>query len=166
MAKRINHKGRRDDKRYFGIPYSVTESVNFIQMSAAANKLIIDLGRQFYGRNNGDLCSTWSLMRERGWRSKETLNDALAELRHYGMIVQTQYGGLNRPSLYALSWLKVDKTSRDSEVIAGQVPGNWKLESPKFVRPSTLSRKKTQERIAGHARTDNGAMREKLKAIG
>jgi len=162
----MNHKGRRNDKRYFGIPYSITESVNFIKMSATANKLIIDLGRQYYGRNNGDLCSTWSLMRERGWKSKETLNDALAELRHYGMIVQTQYGGLNRPSLYALSWLKVDKASRESEVVVGQVPGGWKLKSNKFIRPSTLSRKKTQERMPGHAGTDNGAMREKLKAIG
>lgn len=142
MARRINHKGRREDKRYFGIPYSVTESINFIRMNATANKLLIDIGRQFYGCNNGDLCATYSEMQLRGWKSKDTLNDALAELRHYGMIVQTQYGGLNCTSLYALAWLKVDKASKESEVKVGQVPGNWKLETTKFIRPSTLSRKK------------------------
>jgi len=31
-----------------------------------------DLGRQYNGKNNGDLCATWSMMAKRGWSSRST----------------------------------------------------------------------------------------------
>lgn len=141
-------KGRSEGKRFFAIPHYVSGCANFIALSGVAQKLLIDLGRQYFGSNNGDLCAAFSVLRrERGWKSKETLNDALAELQHYGMIVLTQYGGLNRkPNLYALTWLKVDKAQKNTEIVVGSVPGNWRTpQEAKFVRPSTKSRAKSQK---------------------
>ena len=83
--------------------------VNYRMLSVHAVKLLCDLGSQFKGGNNGDLCATWSLMQVRGWKLRDTLGEALAELLHYGKIEQTRQGVLHRCSLYALTWHVIDE---------------------------------------------------------
>lgn len=134
-------KGRSSsDGGYFGVPKNVLKHPNFINLSAHANKLLLDLGEQYLGKNNGDLCATWSFMRERGWRSQETLDSKLKELRYYGFLVITQYGGLNRPNLYAFTWRNIDKASSDSDANVGETPNLWKLTKRKY-KPATTKKR-------------------------
>jgi hypothetical protein len=159
-------KGRGGNKGHLGLPKEVIEHDNFMKLSPHGNKLLIDIGQQYLGKNNGDLCATWSFMVARGWKSRDTLNDALRELEYYGLIVQTQMGGLNRPSLYALGWNRIDKAHKDSEWTVGDRASNWKQSKRKFVTPSSKrKRKKTQDRLACQSDTNSGTVVTKLKVI-
>jgi hypothetical protein len=145
-------KGRGGNKGHLGLPKEIIEHENFTKLSAYGNK-------QYRGMNNGDLCATWVFMVKRGWKSKDTLNNALRELEYYGLIVQTQAGGLNKPSLYALSWNRIDKADKSSEWKVGDRPVNWKQTKRLFETPSKRrNRKKTQVRQAGQSGTPNGAV--------
>ena len=136
---------------------------NFIKLTPYAIKLLTDLGGQYRGFNNGDLCATWTFMRDRGWRSKDTLNNSLRELEYYGLIVQTRLGGLNRASLYAFSWRKIDKAEKISGWKIGDMPGTWKQVKRKFVSPSKLrKKKKKQVRKTGQSSTPRGAVIRKF----
>lgn len=132
---RWKHKGRSESGGFFRLPFAVMDSENYRALSGNAVKLLNDLGRQYIGKNNGDLCASWSVMRKRGWRSPGTLNNALKELRHYGMIEQTKQGGLHSPSLYALTWNANDECGGKLEVPATHVAsGLWKHVRESFVR--------------------------------
>ena len=78
---------------------------DFIALKGNSIKLLIDIGRQFNGYNNGDLCASLSVMRKRGWNSNQQLTKALKELIDKDLIVLTKQGGLNMgPNLYAITW--------------------------------------------------------------
>ena len=94
--------GRGDGGSFFALPNAVLDSSNYRMLSAQAVKLLCDLGGQYRGTNNGDLSATWRLMHARGWKSRDTLGHALAELLHFGLIERTRQGGLHRCNLYAL----------------------------------------------------------------
>jgi hypothetical protein len=127
MATRKNAKGRRDGGTYFGLPHALMDHQNYLRLSAKAVKLLNDIGRQYNGFNNGDLCATFKLMKKRGWVSKSTLCDALEELIHYGMIVLSRQGGRHMPSLYALTWQPIDECKGKLDIKATIVaPGIWK----------------------------------------
>lgn len=81
---------------------------NFKTLSGNSTKLLIDLLSQFKGKNNGDLCATWSLMRERGWNSRGTLAKALKDLLNRGWLIKTRQGGKHQASLYGITWMPVD----------------------------------------------------------
>ena len=85
------------------------DSQNYLRFSYKAVKLLTDLGRQYNGRNNGDFCAAYSVMRKRRWRSKSTLEEALEELIYYGFITLTRQGGRNKANLYALTWWAIDE---------------------------------------------------------
>jgi len=156
-------KGRSSGGRHFRIPHQVSGHPNFIKLTAYPNKLLIDLGRQFVGSNNGDLCATWSLMEGRGWKSRETLNDALRELEYYGFIVMTQQGDRKKPTLYALGWRNIDKATGEHRELLNTMPNSWKAERKKFIKPSTRrtsknkKAKKSVTRNAGQTSTVCGS---------
>ena len=134
-------KGRSSsDGGYFGLPRNLLKHPNFLILTAYAVKLIVDIGSQYHGKNNGDLCAALSILQQRGWRSPETLNAKIKELRYYGFIVVTQIGGLNLPSLYALSWRKVDHIGIGSEVKLGATPNTYKDTKRKFKADTTIKR--------------------------
>lgn len=111
-------------------------SPNYRELSAHAVKLLNDLGLQFRGANNGDLSAAWKLMQPRGWRSRDTLGRALAELLHFGLIEKTRQGGLNHCSLYALTWLAIDECKGKLDVSATAVAsGKWKESKPPRPKP-------------------------------
>lgn len=145
MARsRSKHKGRATSGGFLALPHAVMDSPAFRGLSAHALKLLIDLAAQYRGANNGDLSAAWAVMRERGWKSRDTLAKALRELLEAGLIERTREGG--RPgkggnrvcALYALTWLAIDDC-------------NGKCTPTRT--PSGLWREKTPTRPACHSST-------------
>jgi hypothetical protein len=87
---------------------------------------------QYNSRNNGDFSAPWSQMKKRGWRSPGTLNRAIKELIYYGWIIRSRVGGLNKCSLYAVTFQAIDdcndRNGNSKLDIASTItsPGYWK----------------------------------------
>ncbi len=110
--------------------------------------MLIDLLSQYKGKNNGDLVAAFSILRNRGWRSKETIRNALLELIYYGWIVVTRRGGLNKIcNLYAITFNAIDECAGKIDLPpTNAAPGNWKQTVEKWQKPIRL--KKTSVRDA------------------
>lgn len=128
MARtRAKAMGRKESGNFLRVPCAVLESSNFRALSAKSKALILDIGARFTGYNNGDLAAPWSWMKRRGWRSKDTLQAALVELRRFGMIELTRQGGLHGPSLYAYTWVAITDSHGKLDVPPTSVASNkWK----------------------------------------
>ena len=125
--KRERFRGRRDNGTFFRVPTSVLDSANYIGLSLKARALLLDMGAQFRGRNNGDSCIAWSWARKRGWRSKDTLRRAMLELLAAGMIEQTRQGSMHWPSLFAFSWIEIHECDGKLDVSSTATPSNaWR----------------------------------------
>jgi len=112
---------------FLSIPHQVLKSDAFSSLNAISVKLLIDLAAQYRGTNNGDLCCAWTLMKVRGWKSRDTLCKALRELERSGFILKTRQGGRNKASLYAITWKGIDECKGKLDVSANPVPMNlWK----------------------------------------
>jgi len=125
--KRWKVKGRRESGNFVMLPKACLMHDNYIALSPYAVKLLIDLYANYNGRNNGDFCCTWSLMKKRGWRSESTLNNARKELLYYGWIICSRQGGRNLPSLYAVTFQSIDECKGKLDIReTATSPGNWK----------------------------------------
>lgn len=90
---------------------------DFINLRGNSIKLLIDLGRQYNGYNNGYLCASMSLMKLYDWNSNQQLQKALKILLASNLIIQTRQGGLNMgPNLYALTWQPIHEGRRKLDV--------------------------------------------------
>lgn len=99
------HKGGGFGERFVGIPHSAYSSPLFVALSPWSIKLLVDLGAQYNGRNNGDLAAAFTLMKPRGWNSETTLNKAKKQLLAAGFIIEMRKGKRpNTCSLFALAW--------------------------------------------------------------
>ena len=125
---RGRHKGRRQISGWFyRVPTEVLNSAAYHSLSMKARALLLDIGFQFNGHNNGDFAIAWSVMGKRGWKSKDTLQRAIHELLDAGFIERTRQGGLHFASLYAVTWLPVDECSGKLDVPATAVASNrWR----------------------------------------
>ncbi|WP_200935587.1 hypothetical protein [Rhodanobacter sp. Soil772] len=134
---RAKHKGRKVQGGFTLIPHAVQDGPNWRACGGSAIKLLCDLARQYRGSNNGDLCASMSMLKPKGWTSPETVNYALRELRHYGLIVQTRQGGLHAASLYALTWHAIDECGGKLDCAATTVaPCSWRdAPATPFKRP-------------------------------
>lgn len=152
-------KGRGEGGAFFKFPKSVLNCQNYLKLSHHARSLLLDFVQQYNGKNNGDLVAHFSYLKERGWRSKSTIKSRLDELIYYGFIVCVQQGGINcgskqRPNLYALTWLQIDKVGysdgyyQDSEWKVNQIAGTWKIEKP-AMRQERPKRKPPTRKIEG-----------------
>ncbi len=133
---RLKTTGRRESGRFIAIPLNILQSQQYVALSSSCVKLLIDLFAQFNGRNNGDLCATWTLMEKRGWRSRDTLGRAIKDLLGSGFIMKTRQGekghenGHRKPTLYAVTWLGIDECGGKLDVRPSPVPLNlWKGKS-------------------------------------
>jgi len=128
MARnRLRAKGRSDRGSYVMLPHEILNHPNFTGLTPYAVKLLIDLYSQFRGQNNGDLSAPWTRMSKRGWRSKGTLYSALKELLSKGWIIVSRHGGLNRCSLYAVTFKPVDDCKGKIDIPSTTIaPGDWK----------------------------------------
>mgnify|MGYP000052296566 CR=1 FL=1 len=107
MKKRKNNK-----PNFAGIPRYVIRCDTFKSLSGNAVKLLIHLAYQYKGKNNGDLQITHSLLKEY-FKSNQTMYRARDELEQKGFIAINVYGGMSYggykvPTLYAITWEKVN----------------------------------------------------------
>jgi len=125
--KRLNAKNRREGGSFLALPHVLLNHQNFINISPYAKALLLDIASQYKGYNNGDLCACWTVMVDRGWKSRDTLGRKLEELEESGFIMKTRQGGRNKPNLYAITWQAIDYCSGKLDVKeTNQAPGCWK----------------------------------------
>ena len=127
---------RREGGQFVALPWTVLRSEEFSALSPFANKLLFDLLAQFNGGNNGDLCAAWRLMKQRGWRSKDSLWKALSELRAGDWLEVTRQGGRHIASLYAVSFYAIDYCGGKLDVKeTGSPSGAWRKRPPSLPAP-------------------------------
>lgn len=126
---RSKHKQKAS---FAGIPRVVMDSPDYTNLSGNAIRLLNEFAYQFKGANNGDLCASWTLMKERGFSSKSTLSRVVKELQEADLIILTRQGQFirNTPSLYALTWNPIDEcVSKSLEIPSSKTPlRNFHLE--------------------------------------
>ncbi len=127
---RVRMKGRREVGPFVKMPLDVLNSPEFDRLSAHATKLLMAVLAQYRVGKNRDLCASWSVMRDRGWKSKGTLQRATEELVESGWLIKTRQGGRNRCALFAVSFLAIDASSKADEFAAGTTtpPGTWRAD--------------------------------------
>lgn len=137
-----NAKDKRESGGYVPLSYVVIRSDSFTKLSPRAVKLLIDMLSQYKGDNNGDFSIAWKLMEKRGWKSEATLNKAKDELLEREWIEVTRPGGLNRPTLYAVTFFSVDDCNGKIDLPATHSPRSlWRRHEPvpdlKIKKPTT-----------------------------
>ena len=132
--RRRRLKGRQTTKSFVMFPHDVMEHERFRTLSPRASKLLLDIASQYRGNNNGDLCATFNQMKKRGWRSSDQLNKAKKELVEKGFLVVSRQGGLNKPTLYAITWFPVHECGGKLDIKPTTTASrNWR-ESQSVVR--------------------------------
>jgi hypothetical protein len=117
---------------FLALPMTLLHSTKFRALSANGVKLLLDIGSQYNGKNNGDLSAAWKVMKPKGWKSQTTLNRAKVELLAAGFIAETRKGHLpNLCSLYGITWQPVNPSSKLDAGAAGFPVGAW-MEMPHF----------------------------------
>ena len=113
--------------------HDVMDSPNYRALSHRAVRLLMDIARQYNGSNNGDLCATFSVMKPRGWTSKDQLWKALEELEYFGFILKSRQGGKHLCNLFALTWFPIDECRGKHELGVGKTPSNkWMTEQKPY----------------------------------
>ncbi|CAO1661258.1 MarR family transcriptional regulator [Halomonas sp. NYA30] len=96
---------------FLAMPKLLMEHRDFRELSPSALKVLMVLGSQYDGFNNGDLSATHSMMEDWGGMAKATLAKSLRELQERQLIVKTRdnrYGREGaRCALFALAWLAI-----------------------------------------------------------
>ena len=127
---------------FSGIPRVVMDHPDYIGLSGNAVKLLNELARQYRGNNNGDLTVAYSLLKHRGFNSKDTIKLRVNELIAAGLVIKTREGRFANPNgvcaLYALTWQPIDECGGRLEVSETTVPPRkFSLENNKTPRPET-----------------------------
>jgi hypothetical protein len=105
MPRKISKNKSIVYKGFFHLHKPLLDCEDFISLKGNSIKLLIDIGRQYNGYNNGDLCAAMSIMKKYGWNSNQQLSKSLKDLLARNLIVLTKQGGLNMgPNLYAITW--------------------------------------------------------------
>jgi hypothetical protein len=93
------------NERFASIPHHVMDSVTYIRTSHRAKALLLELCRQLTASNNGQLQATTKWLKNRGWSSHKTIQQAKNELLKSGLITKTRNGGFQRGAdLFGVSW--------------------------------------------------------------
>lgn len=126
---RRKSKGRKDGgPSFLMLHHHMLQHPNYAKLSARAVKMLVDIGSQYNGKNNGDLAATRSIMLPKGWTSNDQRQKAIQELLDSGFLVRTRPGSrLKDPALYAITWLKIDECNGKHDLKATSNPSNdWK----------------------------------------
>lgn len=98
----------------------------FRTLSGNGIKLLLDIGSQYNGKNNGDLSAAWKVMQPKGWKSEATLNRAKVELLGAGFIAETRKGRLpNLCTLYGITWQPLNPNPKLDIGVNGFPVGAW-----------------------------------------
>jgi len=99
--------------RFAGIPHKVMEHPDYYNLSGNAIKLLVELAKQYNGKNNGKLCAVFSQLKMRGWNSQGTLDRAKKELLKTNLIAITKINTFGQngksPMYFALTWNNIDE---------------------------------------------------------
>lgn len=126
-SRRLKAKNRRESGSFSAWPHVCHEHENFARLSIPARALLFEFLGQLRASNNGDLCCAFALLRKRGWRSRDTIERARAELERFGWIIRTRQGGRNAPNLYAVTWRAIDDCGGKLDIPSGgPPPGTWR----------------------------------------
>jgi hypothetical protein len=111
---------RRGEKivgRFLPLLRHVTGSAQYLGLSHPARSLLVLIGMQHTGYNNGKLVATPKYLHTLGWTSNDMTTRCLRELMGSGLLVRTRVGGFpNRPAWYAITWLSLDVTEGLDEI--------------------------------------------------
>lgn len=103
-------KGRKPVGSFLALPKAVIGSPKFQSLSGNAVKLLLQIGEQYNGNNNGDLQASFKMLKAKGWNSSATFAKALNELVENGFLVRTRQGAFPRTcSLFGITWQQIDK---------------------------------------------------------
>ena len=124
--RRRRIKGRQTIKQFLMLPHNVLNHPAFVSLNSRAVKLLLDIAVQYNGRNNGDLCAPLSLMSLRGWNSSDQLHKAKKELVRNELIMVSRQGGINKTTLFAVTWVPVDECNGKLDIAATRTaPVKW-----------------------------------------
>lgn len=133
----------RMDGPFIALPWHVLDSQAYMGLSHPAKALLIEIGRQFKGDNNGRLLASRSYLSKRQWNSQDVITRALRELITAKLIHQTVQGHRpNKASWFAVTWRKLqlfpgyDPGSAETFVRGGYISLAIKNESLKPYRGS------------------------------
>lgn len=128
-------KGRKERPRAFAVHHHVVRTEAWARLSPYAKVLWIEIGLEFMpasqdGRrpgNNGWLACPYNyLVKERGFKSRSTIKEALRELEWFGFIETTLPGQFPKtPARYALTHLDIDQHP-DNAVMARRAPHTYR----------------------------------------
>lgn len=133
-------KEARGGGAFLPLRLDVLKSQALAKLSPYACKLLLDLASQWRLGKNGDASAAFEkVLRQRGWKSKATLQKAITELLGSGLIVKTRQGSLHQCSLFALGWLAIDECGGKLEMRPTTRPINNWLDpiAPQIKAPST-----------------------------
>lgn len=142
-GRNLKKDNSRDAGAFIALPWSVVDCPAYIALSYPAKAMLIELARQYGGRNlNGTLLATSKYLQLRGWKSNALITRVLRELVEAGFIYQTVKGHRpNKASWYALTWYSLDKSSKyDYGAEAGFIRSAYRKKCPekiKSLKPST-----------------------------
>ena len=124
--RRRRIKGRQGIRQFLMLPHNVLNHPAFVSLNSRAVKLLLDIAVQYNGRNNGDLCAPLSLMSLRGWNSSDQLHKAKKELVRNELIMVSRQGGINKTTLFAVTWVPVDECNGKLDIAATKTaPVKW-----------------------------------------
>ena len=144
--KRKSRKPNHDlpEGGYNAWPHVCSEHWCFKRLNPLAKALLFELLGQYRGNNNGDLTCSHSILKDRGGKSRTTVEKYREELERSGWIVRTRQGGRNQPNLYALTFRKVDecKGKLDGHIKIEHRYDYWKTgDNPMYMPTETASKR-------------------------
>ncbi len=161
-VNRNKAKSRSDGVGGHGALYRhVWSHPDYCGLSGSAAKLLMDFACQYNGRNNGDLTNAFSVLKSRGWRSKQTVLRATTELMEAGLIIQTREGRFTNPggmcALYAVTWKSIDECPGKNLSVAptSTPPRKFSLEDIKTPSPRN-GQGSVHKRVPSRARDTAG----------
>jgi len=102
-------KRKKIEGQFLALPRPLLDSVAFTTLSPASVCILLAVGKQYTGGNNGRLIATPKWLSQYGFNSHDTIARARRELVEHGFLFQTVQGSRpNRASWYALTWFDLD----------------------------------------------------------
>ena len=133
---RQKSKGRRSGHTFLRLPNYMLNHDSYIGLSHKAKAMLIELGNQYNGSNNGDLTATFKLLKPRGWTSNDVITKSIRELIDAGFVLLTRQGGRKIPNLYAITWNPIDECGGKLEIAPTRTaPNNWRGNNVSFTPP-------------------------------
>lgn len=95
--------------RFVALPHVVLDSPAYRSLSFRARALLIDVARQYSGKNNGALVCTPKYLRPLGWLSNYHITGGLHELLATRLLIETRKGRFpSTAAWFALNWRALD----------------------------------------------------------